>query len=151
MSEWGVVGVLIAVVGLFFTVGKPVITLNTSITKLTVTVDRLQKDYDDLKKQAHSEVNDLAVKGDETAAQIIDDAKEYLANAIAIIYAFLDPDIVILGGSVALKIPGFVEDVEMRVKSKVFSTIAPLVNVVKTNLNEDSGLLGGACLVFLKK
>ena len=59
--------------------------------------------------------------------------------------------IVILGGSVALKIPGCVEDVEMRVKSKVFSTIAPLVNVVKTNLNEDSGLLGGACLVFLKK
>ena len=50
-----------------------------------------------------------------------------------------------------MKIPGFVEDVEMRVKSKVFSTIAPLVNVVKTNLNEDSGLLGGACLVFLKK
>ena len=96
------------------------------------------------------EVNDLAVAGNETAAQIIDDAKEYLANAIAIIYAFLDPDIVVLGGSVALKIPGFVEDVEMRVRSKVFSTIAPLVHVVKTNLNEDSGLLGGACLVFSK-
>ena len=96
------------------------------------------------------EVNDLAAAGNETAAQIIDDAKEYLANAIAIIYAFLDPDIVVLGGSVALKIPGFVEDVEMRVRSKVFSTIAPLVHVVKTNLNEDSGLLGGACLVFSK-
>ena len=96
------------------------------------------------------EVNDLAVAGNETAAQIIDDAKDYLANAIAIIYAFLDPDIVVLGGSVALKIPGFVEDVEMRVRSKVFSTIAPLVHVVKTNLNEDSGLLGGACLVFSK-
>ena len=100
---------------------------------------------------AHAgEVNDLALAGNEVAAQIIDDAKEYLANAIAIIYAFIDPEIVILGGSVALKIPGFVEDVQMRVKSKVFATIAPLVNVVKTNLNEDSGLLGGACLVFLK-
>ena len=100
---------------------------------------------------AHAgEVNDLAESGNETAMQIIDDAKEFLANAIAIIYAFIDPDIVILGGSVALKIPGFVEDVEMRVKSKVFSNIVPLVHVVKTNLNEDSGLLGGACLVFLK-
>ena len=59
MTEWGVVGVIIAVVGLFFTVGKPVINLNTSITKLTVTVDRLQKDYDDLKKRAHEEVSDL--------------------------------------------------------------------------------------------
>lgn len=72
MSEWGVVGVLIAVVGLFFTVGKPVITLNTSITKLTVTVDRLQKDYDDLKKQAHSEVNDLAVKNSDSHRRIHD-------------------------------------------------------------------------------
>lgn len=72
MTEWGVVGVLIAVVGLFFTVGKPVITLNTSITKLTVTVDRLQKDYDDLKKQAHSEVNDLAVKNSDSHRRIHD-------------------------------------------------------------------------------
>lgn len=100
---------------------------------------------------AHAgEVNDLALAGNEVAMQIMDDAKEYLANTIAIIYAFIDPDIVILGGSVALKIAGFVEDVEMRVKSKVFSTISPYVNVVKTNLSEDSGLLGGACLVFLK-
>ncbi|WP_373118022.1 hypothetical protein [Holdemania massiliensis] len=72
MTEWGVVGVLIAVVGLFFTVGKPVINLNTSITKLTVTVDRLQKDYDDLKKQAHSEVNDLAVKNSDSHRRIHD-------------------------------------------------------------------------------
>ena len=72
MTEWGVVGVIIAVVGLFFTVGKPVITLNTSITKLTVTVDRLQKDYDDLKKQAHSEVNDLAVKNSDSHRRIHD-------------------------------------------------------------------------------
>ena len=71
---------------------------------------------------AHAgEVNDLAESGNETAMQIIDDAKEFLANAIAIIYAFIDPDIVILGGSVALKIPGFVEDVEMRVKSSPLS------------------------------
>ena len=72
MTEWGVVGVIIAGVGLFFTVGKPVITLNTSITKLTVTVDRLQKDYDDLKKQAHSEVNDLAVKNSDSHRRIHD-------------------------------------------------------------------------------
>lgn len=72
MTEWGVVGVIIAVVGLFFTVGKPVINLNTSITKLTVTVDRLQKDYDDLKKQAHSEVNDLAVKNSDSHRRIHD-------------------------------------------------------------------------------
>jgi glucokinase len=50
-------------------------------------------------------------------------AKNYLANFIAFIYAFADPEIVILGGSVALKDRGFVEEVEERVKSKVYDVI----------------------------
>ena len=92
----------------------------------------------------------LACSQNQTAIDIMEDAKEYLANTIAIIYAFVDPEIVILGGSVAIKIPGFVEDVEQRVKTKVYTNIQPLVKVVKTNLSEDSGLLGAACLAFLQ-
>lgn len=96
------------------------------------------------------EVYDLAQKGDYFARMVIDDAKEYLANAIASIYALLDPEIIVLGGSVSIKMPGFVEDVENRVKEKVFSVVKPYVNIVKTTLNEDSGLIGAACLAFLK-
>ncbi len=92
----------------------------------------------------------LACSQNQTAIDIMEDAKEYLANTIAIIYAFVDPEIVILGGSVAIKIPGFVEDGEQRVKTKVYPNIQPLVKVVKTNLSEDSGLLGAACLAFLQ-
>ena len=58
------------------------------------------------------DVYSLACSQNQTAIDIMEDAKEYLANTIAIIYAFVDPEIVILGGSVAIKIPGFVEDVE---------------------------------------
>lgn len=97
------------------------------------------------------EVNDLALAGNQTAASIMEDAKEYLANGIASIYALLDPEIVILGGSVALKINGFAEEVEAKVKEKVFSVVKPYVKIVRTNLNEDSGLLGAACLAFLKE
>ena len=97
------------------------------------------------------EVNNLALAGNEVAASIMEDAKEYLANGIASIYALLDPEIVILGGSVALKINGFVEEVEAKVKEKVFSVVKPYVKIVRTNLNEDSGLLGAACLAFLKE
>lgn len=96
------------------------------------------------------DVYSLACSQNQTAIDIMEDAKEYLANTIAIIYAFVDPEIVILGGSVAIKIPGFVEDVEQRVKAKVYPNIQPLVKVVKTNLSEDSGLLGAACLAFLQ-
>ncbi|MDY6232576.1 ROK family protein, partial [Peptostreptococcus porci] len=98
---------------------------------------------------AHAgEVNDLALKGNLEAQKIMDDAKLYLANFISGIQAFIDPEIVILGGSVALKIPGFVEEVESLVKIKVYPVVEPLVKVRKSTLNEDSGLLGAACLAF---
>ena len=49
----------------------------------------------------------------------MDDAKEYLANFIGVVYGYADPEIVILGGSVALKIDGFVEEVEALAKERL--------------------------------
>lgn len=96
------------------------------------------------------EVNDLALSGDASAMKIMKDAKNYLANFIAFIYAFADPDIVILGGSVALKIEGFAEDVEELVREKVYDNIKPMIKVKKSILNEDSGLMGAGYLAFSK-
>lgn len=96
------------------------------------------------------EVNDFAKAGNETAISIMEDAKNYLANFIAFIYAFADPEIVILGGSVALKIDGFVEEVEALVKTKVYENMKPYIKVRKSTLNEDSGLIGAAYLAFSK-
>ena len=97
------------------------------------------------------EVNDLALQGNVDAQEIMEDAKEYLANAIASAYGFLDPSIVVLGGGVALKIDGFVEDVERRVKTKVFSVQTENIKVVKATLGDDNGLLGGGILAFTKR
>jgi hypothetical protein len=44
--EWTVVTVVIALVGLFLTVGKPIISLNTNIVKLNVSLDALSKRAD---------------------------------------------------------------------------------------------------------
>lgn len=44
MTEWGVFGVVIALVGFAATFLAPALKLNSSITKLTVTVERLVKD-----------------------------------------------------------------------------------------------------------
>lgn len=96
------------------------------------------------------EVNDLAKAGNEVAKQIMDDAKEYLANFIGIVYGYADPEIVILGGSVALKIDGFVEEVEALAKERVYEIMKPYVKVRKSTLNEDSGLIGAAYLAFSK-
>ena len=96
------------------------------------------------------EVNDLALAGNETAKKIMMDAKQHLANFIAAIYNLVDPDIVILGGSVAIKVDGFVQEVEELVKSKVYEAQRPFIKVRKSTLNEDSGLIGAAYLAFSK-
>ena len=67
------------------------------------------------------------------------------------IYNLTDPDIVILGGSVAIKIEGFVEEVEVLVKSKVYEAQRSFIKVRKSILNEDSGLIGAAYLAFSKE
>ena len=97
------------------------------------------------------EVNDLAKSGNEVAEKIMTDAKLHLANFIAGIYNLTDPDIVILGGSVAIKIEGFVEEVEVLVKSKVYEARRSFIKVRKSILNEDSGLIGAAYLAFSKE
>ena len=66
----------------------------------------------------------------------MDDAKEYLANFIGVVYGYADPEIVILGGSVALKIDGFVEEVEALAKERVYEIMKPYVKVRKSTLND---------------
>ena len=74
--------------------------------------------------------------------------KQKASLAISLVH---DPDIVILGGSVALKIEGFVEEVENLVKEKVYGVMKPYVKVRKSTLNEDSGLIGAGYLAFSKE
>lgn len=44
MNEWTVVSALVVLVGLFMTVGKPIITLNSSLTRLQDAIDALRED-----------------------------------------------------------------------------------------------------------
>lgn len=90
----------------------------------------------------------MSKKGNPEATQIMEDAYEYLSSFIAILYGVLDPEIFVLGGSVALKIPGFIQEIEGRVKEKVYESLKDNIKVVPAVLGEDCGLIGAACLVF---
>jgi len=98
---------------------------------------------------AHAgEVYQLAQEGNETAAMIMEDAYEYLSSFIATLYGVLDPELFVLSGSVALKIPGFIEEIEKRAKEKVYDALKSNVKIVPAALGEDCGLIGAACLAF---
>lgn len=53
MTEWGVVGVLIALTGFIAAVVRPIVSLTRSITELSVVVRGLRADMDDQKQSAH--------------------------------------------------------------------------------------------------
>lgn len=63
--EWTVVTVIIAVVGLFFTVGKPIINLNTNITVLSESIKSLNKRQDKFEADSTKEHSELWEHEDE--------------------------------------------------------------------------------------
>lgn len=95
-------------------------------------------------------VFDLAKDNNLEAQVVIKDAKEYLANMIATVIGILDPNIIVLGGGVALKTEGFIDEIQKLVVSKVYDVVKDHVNIVGATLGDDSGLIGGALHAFLK-
>lgn len=73
--EWTVVTVIVALVGLFLTVGKPILKLNSTLTVLTTRMDAIEcdskKQSEDLKEQklhaheSHKRIWDHNAKQDE--------------------------------------------------------------------------------------
>ena len=72
MNEWTVVTVLIALVGLFITVGKPILTLNSNVVKLNINVEQNNKELAQQKKDAKESHQRLWNKNDEQDKQLAD-------------------------------------------------------------------------------
>lgn len=55
-----------AVIALFFTVGKPIINLNTTLVKLNSSVNNLSEKYEELKEDTQNDINRLATRNSES-------------------------------------------------------------------------------------
>lgn len=72
MNEWGVVGVIIALVTFALTVGAPVLKLNKSINVLTVNVETLKDILEELKHDNRRAHQDLQEQIDDHTEKISD-------------------------------------------------------------------------------
>lgn len=72
MTEWGVFGVVIALIGFAATFLAPALKLNSSITKLTVTVEQLVKDMSD-QRQSSSKAHERLWDKNEEQDKILND------------------------------------------------------------------------------
>lgn len=68
MTEWTIVTVLAAIVGLFLAIGAPVIKLNSNVTRLNANLENLERrqtESENDNTKAHQRIwDDLCKKGD---------------------------------------------------------------------------------------
>ena len=88
------------------------------------------------------EVFQAADAGDVKAAALIDKATDYLAQAIVALVCVLDPEIVILGGSIGLARPEIAE----RVRQTLAKSVPHVPSVLPSCLGDDAPLLGSLIL-----
>ena len=92
------------------------------------------------------DVFDAARKGDEFSIDIIDYEAEKLALGIGNLLSILDPEIVVVGGGVALAGDFLFDRVKEKLKDVAFPSILENLKIVAATLGNDAGILGAAYL-----
>jgi glucokinase len=90
--------------------------------------------------------NELYLKQRESrAVEIIEKCIDNMARAIGNIACIVDPDIFIIGGSIALRSPGFLGMLEEKAKSYMINP--SYLHIETARFGDDAGLMGAAILI----
>lgn len=99
--------------------------------------------------ESTKEVFQNAGAGDEEALAIIKDRAHAMAVGIYSIVCMLDPNMIVLGGSVAYHNPEFVAEIIEQLREFVIDEQSHILkNVVRTVLGGDNGVIGAGMLAF---
>lgn len=79
------------------------------------------------------------------AVQVIEDFCQNMAKGIANICAIVDPDIFVIGGSVAIHNPKIIDIIKEKTMSKVFYPETLKIELAK--FQDDAGLIGASQLI----
>ena len=91
------------------------------------------------------ELFDLFYAGDETAAEVFEYCTGMLARGLANVYWNVDPDVVVVGGSIALYHPVYLE--KALEKAARYLPSPDALHIEPARFGDDAGLIGAALLV----
>lgn len=112
-------------------------------------ISRMFKDLQGGEKSA-LEIAELAYAGNKSAQQTWEQFGEHLAYAVSWGINTIDPNIVILGGSISNAFDLFAPTMERYLRPHLCPLPAGKTKVVKAQLGDQAGLIGAACLVLNK-
>lgn len=99
--------------------------------------------------ESTKEVFQKAGAGDEEALAVVNDRAHALAVGLYSIVCVLDPNSIVLGGSVAYHNPEFVAEIIEQLRSLVNEEQAHILNhITRTSLGGDNGIIGAGLLAY---
>ncbi len=113
-------------------------------------ISRMYREFGGEKKSA-LEIAQLSCDGDKSAEQTWEQFGEHLAYAVSWGINTIDPDIVILGGSIVNAMDLFAPAMERFLRKYLCPLPAEKTKVIKAQLGDHAGLIGAACLVLQAK
>jgi glucokinase len=97
-------------------------------------------------KKSASEIASLAEKGDKDALKVWEEFGKHLAVAIAWSVNLIDPEIVILGGSISNAYKFFYSSMENNLRKHICPATAEKIKIVSAKLGLHAGFIGAASL-----
>ncbi len=95
-----------------------------------------------------TEIAALAIAGEEAAKQVWDDFAQALAYALSWTVNMLDPQTVVIGGSIIKSANLFWEQADTSFRCYVCRSVADSVSLKPAALGDDAGFIGAAALFF---
>ena len=89
-------------------------------------------------------VHEAANKDDSLSLNVIEEASYYLGLGIINLVTLINPEMIIIGGSVARIGNLLLDPVRQMVRDKTFALMVRDLKIVQARLGEDAGLLGAA-------
>lgn len=102
------------------------------------------------KDYSSKEILELAEKGDKIAIQTWNKFGEYLAVPIAWSINMIDPEVVVLGGSIANASKFFLPSLEKNLRNSICPEPAKRTKIVLASLGDYAGFIGAAALALTK-
>ncbi|MDD5686739.1 MAG: ROK family protein [Elusimicrobia bacterium] len=93
-------------------------------------------------------IADSARRGDSEAKSSWEEFGRHLGMALIYVIDVLDPDVIVIGGSLSNQYDLFSEELERTVRGKIYSMPRAHLKIIKTKLKEKAALLGAAGLVL---
>lgn len=100
------------------------------------------------KEKSSLEIYELATQDDAGALQTWKEFGEHLAVAMCWTINLIDPEVVVLGGSIAAAYPFFKDAMEAKLERFICTIPAQKTKIVLAGLGDHAGFIGAACLML---